>query len=519
MSNSTLIIVRDLTTGAGRSGLVVKLKNHLDNFTADVATGTELVGKPGVYEFIDLPLAKYKEYIGGVEDKSLGGTHGKWLPICEGLVTIDGDQTIIGNKVFSGSNTHSGNNTLSGNNSFSGFNVFGGVTGYSSEKILSISTEFVYRKWVEQYATTNFALLSGNNTFSGINVFTGKSWFYGGSSSGTRNKFLGWNSFDDFPPIYTGTNPYSGYQQLVTKGWVEGQLESITEGNYIESPNIIRLAPDAAPQLYQVYGTWADALTYAGSVAASNRWMSILVVGHGTGASSITPALVSSKFIKDYVHFKAHGSGINLAIGGASGTEWTATDFTKVIIEGFNISINDSENPTNFAGITFKDCNFNIIDTAGVTFLNCRFVGANTFTDTFNNQYTFTNCIGSRILTAHTVTIDGTNHIPYYSLTEISLGSCKIFNDGTGNFKTNNGIISGGGIIAAAMIQANDKLLVKNELLLEDVGGSAPNSTALLAAPTEAFGLSGSNKMLCEPVAWLNVTVQGTIYSIPLYSL
>lgn len=80
MANSSTLTIRDFTTGAGRTGLTVKLRHKDDNFASDVYTATEVAGKPGVYEFTDVPMNKYKVWINGNEDKSFGGDNGKWFP-------------------------------------------------------------------------------------------------------------------------------------------------------------------------------------------------------------------------------------------------------------------------------------------------------------------------------------------------------------------------------------------------------------------------------------------------------
>ena len=503
MSNSTNIVLRDLTTGAGRTGLTVTLKNHLDNFTAIVATGVEISGKPGVYEFVDLPLAKYKLYAGDTEDKSLGGNNGKWLPIMDSIPS------------------------LPGNNSYSGVNA------YTTEKVLTDAKEFTYKSWVQAAITTVSntltlaitavsnalsAIYGDNHTWTGFNWFNNKIKVNSGSTSGTKSEFYGWTAFVDAPPIYMGTAPYTGYQQLVNKGYVDGLLASIGEGNYTESPNVIRLMPDAAEVAGKNYNSWFNALTYTGGIATANHRMSILISGMGNLATYITPVLVSGKYIKDYTYFKALGAGVNLAIAGATGTEWTATDFTACIIEGVNYSINDSDNPTNFSGITFINCNFNIADSTGVTFLNCRFLGSNTFSGGTAGLFTFNNCIGERVLCTYVPTISGTNKLPYYTLTELSIGNLILKNN-SGNLETSAGIVANGGIIASAQIQANNELLVKNDLLLDDFGGDAPAPESFTAGSiTDAFGIH-SGAVLREPVRWLNITVQGTIYSVPLYAL
>lgn len=492
MSNSTNIVLRDLSTGAGRTGLTVTLKNHLDNFTAVVATGAEISGKPGVYEFVDLPLAKYKLYAGGTEDKSLGGNNGKWLPIMDSIPS------------------------LAGNNSYSGVNA------YSIEKTLTDAKEFTYKSWVQNaiavVSNALSAIFGSNNTWTGFNWFNNKIKVNSGSTSGTKSEFYGWTAFVDAPPIYMGTAPYTGYQQLVNKGYVDGLLASIGEGNYTESPNVIRLMPDAAEVAGKNYNSWFNALTYAGGVAGTNKRMTILISGMGNASTAITPVLVTGKYIKDYVYIKALGAGVNINIAGATGTEWNATDFTTCILEGLNIRIYDADNPTNFAGITFINCNFNISESTGVTFLNCRFLGSNTFSGGTAGLFTFNNCIGERVLCTYVPTISGTNKLPYYTLTELSMGNLILKNN-SGNLETSAGIVANGGIIASAQIQANNELLVKNDLLLDDFGGDAPAPESFTAGSiTDAFGIH-SGAVLREPVRWLNITVQGTIYSVPLYAL
>lgn len=83
MADSATIVLRDLTTGAGRTGLSVKLRRKDDNFASDYKTASEIGGKPGVYEFSDVPFNKYKLWINGNEDNSFGGANGRWWPTSE----------------------------------------------------------------------------------------------------------------------------------------------------------------------------------------------------------------------------------------------------------------------------------------------------------------------------------------------------------------------------------------------------------------------------------------------------
>lgn len=100
MSISTVLILRDLTTGAGRTGLTVKLRRKDDDFASDYAAAVEIAGKPGAYEFIDIPFNKYKLWVNGVEEKTFGGTHGKWYPVDNLFAGIELDAAAVVSGAF-----------------------------------------------------------------------------------------------------------------------------------------------------------------------------------------------------------------------------------------------------------------------------------------------------------------------------------------------------------------------------------------------------------------------------------
>jgi hypothetical protein len=67
MAKST-IVIRDLSTGAGISGLTVKLKKYTDTGFIDFQTAVPVTGLSGVYAFDDVPYARYKLYVNDTED-------------------------------------------------------------------------------------------------------------------------------------------------------------------------------------------------------------------------------------------------------------------------------------------------------------------------------------------------------------------------------------------------------------------------------------------------------------------
>lgn len=75
------IVIRDLSTGAGISGLTVKLKKYTDTGFIDFQTASAVTGLSGVYAFDDVPYARYKLYINDTEDTTFdnGSSDGRFF--------------------------------------------------------------------------------------------------------------------------------------------------------------------------------------------------------------------------------------------------------------------------------------------------------------------------------------------------------------------------------------------------------------------------------------------------------
>lgn len=100
MATTGVIVLRDNTTGAARTGLTVKLRRVNDSFASDYASSTELAGKPGHYQFTDVPLNIYKLWVNASEDKSWGGDSGKeWHTdkMADTFLMLDGTNSMTGN--------------------------------------------------------------------------------------------------------------------------------------------------------------------------------------------------------------------------------------------------------------------------------------------------------------------------------------------------------------------------------------------------------------------------------------
>lgn len=81
MANEVNIVLRDLDTGAGRTGLTVTMRHVTDSYASTVYTMSEVGGKPGVYTKSDVAYNKYKFWVNGTEDDTIAA---QWLPSDEG---------------------------------------------------------------------------------------------------------------------------------------------------------------------------------------------------------------------------------------------------------------------------------------------------------------------------------------------------------------------------------------------------------------------------------------------------
>lgn len=447
MSNSTNIVIRDLTTGAGRTGLTVTLRNHLDDFVSTVATGVEISGKAGVYQFVDLPLAKYKEFINGTEDTSFGGTHGKWLPQMDNLLTKDGE------------------------------NVWSGRNGYSSEKTLTNSTEFTYKSWVQSAISTAVdaaksilgKLADSNNWTGTLNIFK-RIKATGGTGTSDGNWFMGRNDFMDQAP-YSNYPPINS-AQLCNKSWTQSEIAtriaSIISGAYQESLNIVRCMPSGSEIAGSVYTSFQTALVYCQAQSpVSTKQYTILVTGEGTSGDALTHDSYTyplTSFVKDYVHFKGLGADIKVNLNAQINTdEFKAGAVGRIVIEDLNFYSNPGDDPTTqeFENITFKNCKFTSIGDCTASFINCHFEGMNQFSSASDDKFVFTNCTGNPVVTdAHTVVISGTNQI-------IALSSAS------GSLKLSGGLNVNGGLeLASISADAGAAISTSDGMLRVKINGT-----------------------------------------------
>ncbi len=508
MSESTTVVIRNLTTGIGIGGLAVTVKNHIDGFSSVIATGSEVPGKTGVYEFIDLPLAKYKLYVSGTEDSTFGGTHGRWLPLSTALPS------------------------LTGNNSWTGSN------SYSTEKVLNDAKEFTYKSWVEAAITTLSNLcaklaghnsFTGNNTFSGTNTFvnespprassdpdhatslTKRSWVESAITilSNLCAKLSGNN-------VFTGANSFSGdvlfnysdpprivappvrASAAVNKSYVDteitNRINTFASGSFQESQNIIRIIPNGTPETNKVYTTWAAALANAISrFPSATKQFTLLLTGEGTSSGSFDITAYETApsvfdFMVDYVHLRGLGADMKctFAQGNINAGEWEAGALGRIVVEDIFFCDDDSDNGNTgeFKNIIFKNCKFDIRTAITLVFTSCKFEGNCEFVSYADNQYVFTNCIGSPItIDDHLVSIGGTNKIPF---------------------------------VGRELAKFHTPIEITDDLILSSFETVKPSVSSPVVI-NDAFGKVTGGHILAEPDEWLNINVNGARYAIPLY--
>ncbi len=511
MSNSYTITLA--TTSSGNFVPVV-----LTTTPVLVATGNATIKhlgiqlKPGVYEFgastaVDDGKYKLYESDGGAEIISWGGTNGKWI----------GDDNMEIYAKVGANNTFTGNNIYSGSSTFRGTNAF--TVACPISYVAPTATDHLTRKdYVDNIsaslethintisssleshilsvsASLESHILSVSSSISTIDT----SQFLVKSSSTYTTQIINNPVRFNFtvPPVCDKVPTVNN--QLTNMGYVDSEITNriaLSTGNYQESPNIVRLIPNGS-STGSMATSWSDALSKC-STATSTKQYTVLITGEGTSANSVDMTSSGSIYVKDYVHWKGLGSDIKINTTG--NTTLSGTNFTTITMENLEFYFNDSENPFNFSGITFKNCKFSENETAGgVTFTDCRFEGGNYFyAASGDNVYSFLNCFGERIYTVNEITVSGINKIQYYTNTKFNIGVNTI---------TDN----------ISYLMSNVAFGCNNDLILNSFEYDAPATVTYDSNFNNVFGTMINNTGLAEPNKWIKITVDGNPYVIPLY--
>lgn len=362
--NSLTIVLRDLTTGAGRTGLTVTLRHSLDSFAATAYSATEQSGKPGVYEFTNVGSHhRLKLYVNGTVDDTFGGTNGKFI--------IDANEVICTND---------------------------GSYDADSLKIINLAdatnaTDAMNRQTADgRYLKTTGGTMTGeismsDNPISGVPAPT--------DDSHVTNK------------VYV--------DDLIS--YLESLIDAISFVPYQETPNSIRLIPGGSTKTGQVYTTWNAAMGYLKSLTPSSTKRFVIEIA-GVGVTGATDIEVTendagsppTNYFNNYCSIFMKNRFIKLKIPDQVMTVTADT----MSVEGGTIYINNvAANPvmTNmkFVNVYF-DLTVNTMEFINCDFENC-FVKVNEDVD---GTCTFTSCKGSGTTSNQTLpaTISGWGEKP-----------------------------------------------------------------------------------------------------------
>lgn len=345
MDNSVTIVIRDLSTGAGRNGLTVWLRHKTDDFATNQIQATAVVGKQGVYEAPNVPYNLYKLWVNGSEDTAFGGTNGRWLPNGDEVIRLNGDDWDA-----------------------------------DAKKIINVAdAEDPTDAMNQQASDDRYVMLDGTNDPAlWLSVL-----------GGTLDGNLLMHSYQ-VKNIADGTDA----QDAVSKA----QLDALAITPYQESPNEIRLIPGGSTKTGQVYTTWNAAMGYLKSLTPSATKRFVISIG-GVGISGATSIEVTendggsppTNYFNAYISLFLKNRYIKLEI---PDDLMTATANT-VSIEGGTIYKNDAGADPVFENLRFVNVYFDLtVNTVTFTaciFENC-FIKVN---DDSDGSATFTSCKGS----------------------------------------------------------------------------------------------------------------------------
>ena len=386
--NSVTVVLRDLTTGAGRVGLSVKLRHQDDSYASDIYTASAISGKPGGYEFQDVVYNKYKLWVNGSEDDLFGGANGRWLPEGNEVIRlVSGEWDALSNKIVNvddpddptdALNMQTGDSRYLPTSAADGYVKTTGAQDIEGLKTFKddLKTDFIYED------TAN----------AGVNI-DGVVLKDGGIDAAQLNDDL--NAAGHSITGVISDDGDSG-STLMSKTWILAKIADVAVVPYQESPNVIRLIPGGSEKTGQVYTTYANAMQYALAVAGVDHRMCIKIEGMGVaGFNYINMSNAGGDYIDDYIHLKGINQDILLIPPDTVTVGVSALDNT--IIENLTIYKDDIGVDLVFENLFFKDVSFNLA-VLSVTFTNCKFKNCDLkINDDGDTDATFTTCKGNFI--------------------------------------------------------------------------------------------------------------------------
>ena len=367
---SDTIILRDLTTGAGRTGLTVSLYKWNGSAWVSAAVASEVSGKPGAYEFVDLPFLKYKLYVGSEEEKSFGGENGRYLG-SSGPIPVERIPTAIPSENI-------GDGTVS-------TAEFKTVDGSSSSIQTQLDSKLPKSGGIVTGVIncgTNPIYCSTNPTLSAsvVNMYT-LQWLAlqlsGGTMSGTID--MAGYKITNLPDPLAAADP-------VTKGFLEYVIQNYLTGNttvYQQGVNILRVLYSGTQENNRVYRTVSNALNVAyNAPAGSGKQITCQIEGNGTSGNLLSNHnSVSPSDIHLFCHLMGVTPDVDIIVNDDTYEVGLVTgDRGKTIFKNLIIRLATSDATPVFRRFVFEDCRFEMASQASsISLDDCELRGFNYF--------------------------------------------------------------------------------------------------------------------------------------------
>lgn len=389
-TNSKIVVIRNLTTGAGVGSLTVTIRHSLDSFGSTVYTATPLAGKTGCYEFTNVS-SRYllKLFVNGVVDTSFGGTNGatSFAPDETILVNDDGHFDVKSQKLVNVGDATAdtdGLNRRSGDARFLRLagGTMAGAIDMDGRKITGLAdattdTDAMNKRTTEQMLVDNdYAKRTDSNLFTEPNVFSDAV------------------SFSTICPI-TDVPP-STPLCLTNKQYVDDAIDELIVTPFQESGNVIRLIVGGIQETNKVYTTYASGQNACRQYASSNRRMTLEIRGcgetNGTAIQFDNGGISGNSTFNDYVSV----NGINQNVIASIPDESWSVSAGGVVISNITLKSDDDGATPSFTNFIFNNVFFDLtVGTIGFT--ACEF--RNCIIKVNDGTPTFTNCKGANVST------------------------------------------------------------------------------------------------------------------------
>lgn len=381
MSTFTFTL-RDLDTGAGRTGLSCKYRHDDDGFASDLAitiTESDSINKPGVYESDFPPTNIYKLWVSGSEEPTFGGADGRPLVNPDDLLFLSGG-------------------------------TMTGAINMGDEKITNLADATAATDAMNRQASdARFVKLDGSND---PDLWVPKA---GGYMDG--NLLMTGNIIKDLGASVDADDAVPKNELTAAVAALEAAIGDIEVTPYQESPNVARLIPGGSTKTGQVYTTWNAIMGYFKSLTPSSTKRFLVEIG-GMGVTGATTIPVTendggsppTNYFNNYISLFLKNRLIKLEIPDDTMSVTAGT----MTVEGGTIYKNDVAADPVLENMRFVNVYFDLIVNT-MTFTNCTF--ENCFikvNDDVDGTATFTTCKGSgstsnQILPA---TVNGWGEVP-----------------------------------------------------------------------------------------------------------